>query len=474
MGKDKPKPTIIFIVPDALRARNLSCYGYHRKTSPNIDELAKNGVLFENAFTCSNLSDRALMAILGSRHLISQGKMDFLLKRDEIETFLETGGKFIQEILKEHGYKTYRLLPSSGWRKSGFDFTYESKDKKKDHVQDLTSFIKEIPVVSTIAKFMFYYVLPTMITDKIRLRHGGPRSTNDAIRLIKEKKDGESLFMYIGYCDTHIPYKALDGFSNKFKAEKKSENFWKELSKKNFSKERMDFYKTIIDRRDSILDVIAKYDCAIAYDDHLIGKVIKALEEKGILDDTIILFFSDHGESLDEQDIYFDHGDGLYDASIHVPFIIRAKGLPKGKRMKAFIQLEEIIPTVLDLAGIEYGPLDFDGMSLLPLINGEADKIRDFIFAEEAYQHRNYAIRDSNYKYIEAPSKEEAICKKCRVVHGGVVELYDLEKDPGETKNIASENKDIVMQMSLKLDRVIRDIKSLNEKRKINKLITRL
>ncbi|MCK4669950.1 MAG: sulfatase [Nanoarchaeota archaeon] len=469
---EESKPNIILIVLDALRAKHLSCYGYHRNTSPNIDKLAKNGILFENAFAFNNTTDRSFVSILGGRYMLSSGDSDFLLQKEELDAFFNSGGGFLQEILQKNGYKTYRMADLQNWRKRGFDFYLKGSEKKANKIEDTIQFIKKLPVVSKISQSVFY-ILPRRITDKISIRHGGPKTTEEAIKIIKEKDGNDRFFLCIDYNDTHMPYNAPGKFAHRFKPEKKSESFIKEISKKNYPKELIEFYKTGTDRRDTMADISARYDCAISYDDHLIGKVIDALKEKKLLDKTIILLISDHGESLEEHEIYFDH-HGLHDVTVNIPLIISGKSLPKDKRIKALVQLEDLAPTILDLVRIKYDPSIFDGKSLLDVMNGKKDKVRDFVFMEESYQSRKSAIRNHDYKYAEALSKEKAVCKRCKMIHGGVLELYDLKKDPGEVNNIALINKEIVMKMSSILHQKIQDIKHANEQRRVNQAISGL
>lgn len=472
MNELKSKPNIILVVLDALRARNLGCYGYDKKTSVNIDNLTRRGVLFENAFSSSNVSDRSLVSMFGGRHVLVEGQNSPLLNKSEIDSFFDSGGCFIQEILKKEGYSTYALDILLNWRNRGFDYFYYEGDYKKAYtIKHFVDVIKKNQLVGKMAQLLFYYIMPRFITDKFRMNKITTKITNDTIGIIKKNK--KPFFIYVKYSDTHNPYGMYKEYSNKFKTKEKSERFYKILAQKRYNKVVIDFYKSVIDRRDSIGDVIARYNGAIAFDDFEIGKIIKVLEEENLLDDTLICITSDHGESLDEHNIYFDH-HGLYDASVKIPMIMVGLKLPNNRRIKGLVQLTDIVPTLLDLVGIKYDAETFDGRSLLPLINGQKEKIRDFAFMQESYLQKKSAIRNFKFKYIEAISKEDAFCNRCKNVHGGVIELYDLEKDSGETKNIASERKDVVIKLSMELNKVINEIKDNNEKRKIKRVVSRL
>jgi arylsulfatase A-like enzyme len=113
------------------------------------------------------------------------------------------------------------------------------------------------------------------------------------------------------------------------------------------------------------------------------------------------------------------------------------------------------------MLNIDYKNYAFDGLSLFPLVRGEKDEIRDFVFYEESYVQRKVGLRTSNFKYIYAPDGV-GMCNYCQKVHAGVEELYELEKDPGEKNNIADENKEKAAEMRQRLDGFI---KKLDKKR---------
>lgn len=466
------KPNIIFFVMDALRAKNLGGYGYHRNTSPNIDSLAKKGVLFADAYSSNNATEKSFLAILSSRHLLLEGTKNLLLSAKELNSFFASGGTFLQEILKKKGYKTYCLKEIYGWQKRGFDYYYEIKAKE----QTKQGFLKKIQNSDKTREIFrkITHHLPQKISDKIKSSYGrtsGLRTTKDAIRIIKDsKKNNENFFIWVDYNDTHIPYNPKK-FTDKFKPKNKNKNFFKVISKGNYNPEMIKFWKGAFNKKDTFNDIIARYDSAIYNDDYLIGKILKTLKKEELIEDTIIFFFSDHGESFYEHGIYFSH-HGLYDISTNFPLIIYGKGLPVNKCIKGFVTHEDLLPTILALLKINYDPLLFDGQSLLPLIE-HGKEIRESVFMEEGDLVKKRALRTKTYKYIEANSKEDAQCRYCNKVHGGVIELYDLKKDPDENKNIYKNKKKVLVSMKLKLEQEIKKFKRLNEKRRLKKIFSK-
>jgi arylsulfatase A-like enzyme len=197
--------------------------------------------------------------------------------------------------------------------------------------------------------------------------------------------------------------------------------------------------------------VIAQYNGAIAYADHGVGRVLNLIKEANLSEKTLIVLTSDHGESLTEHKIFFDH-HGLYDVSLHVPLILKSPGLPKGKRVKGLVQHIDLVPSILDILNIQVPEeKTFDGKNFMPLINSQAKELRSSIFVEEAYYQRKRAIRTKKYKYIQALSEKGAKCRSCQLIHGGFEELYDLNEDPQETINIIKKKPAVRDSLSEKL-----------------------
>ncbi|MCX6749586.1 MAG: sulfatase [Candidatus Pacearchaeota archaeon] len=472
MKKTKDSPNVIFILIDALRPKNLGCYGYKRETSPNIDFLAKNGVLFENAFSTNNATEKVFVSITAGRHILLKDSRDFILNKEEIKSFLEARGKFLGEILKDNGYKTYCLKEIYGWQKKGFDFFYSAGESAESKGRGFWNSLQKNQKFRDFSRTIAHH-FPKKISDEIKARYGrtnGKEATEDAIKIIKnsaEKK--EKFFMLVYYNDTHIPYNPKEA-TGKFRAEEKSKNFFEEIKDRGYNPMLVDFWKGAFSRDSSIADIIARYDSAILYDDCLIGKIIDELKKTNLLKNTLLFIFSDHGESLYEHGIYFDH-HGLYDSCMRIPLIISGKGFPKKKKIKSFVQHEDFVPTVLDMAGIPYDSLDFDGKSLLPVLR-KKQKTRDSIFMEEGDKSKKRAIRTEKYKYIDASSEEDAFCKYCNKIHGGVIELYDLKKDPLEKENLAEKKRTILASLKKRMEERIKLYKKINEQRRIKNKIS--
>lgn len=470
----KEKPNIIFITIDALRPRNMGCYGYKRDTCPNIDSLAKKGVLFKNFFSSYNNSHRSFLSILGGRHVLAQD-IGYYPSRKEMESFFNTGGVFLPELLQKQEYKTHFLWKAVGWQKIGFDYYFKQDAQEISKKWNFIRFIKKLPGVYKFIKYILHksYLLPKRLEFKMRYKNNGELITNEAINIINQNKDN-NFFLWLHYTDTHVPHIFPHSLRNKFIPEKKSIKIFEVLESSDRNKQGIEFLRGCWKINDTIEDIIAKYDTAIFYDDSLVKKIIETLETENLLENTIVFLFADHGESLDEHELYFTH-EGLYDTTFNIPLIIFGKGIPKNKKIESLTQLEDLAPTVLDLIGENYDPLSFDGQSLKSLIKGEEKEIRNSIFIEENGSGlKRRGIRTKKFKYVESLDKDYSICKSCNTTHGGLICLYDLKKDPNENINLAKKNKQLLIEMKSQLNKILKDIKTLEEKRRMKMVINKI
>lgn len=216
-----------------------------------------------------------------------------------------------------------------------------------------------------------------------------------------------------------------------------------------------------------------KYRGAVRYVDKQIGRLLEEIKAADILENTWIIITSDHGESLTEHQIYFDH-HGLYDVTTRVPLIFYYPRLfSPHKRIEAMVQHVDFVPTVCEVLGVECGGSGFDGQSLMPLIGEQKKEIRPYVFNEESYVQRKIGLRTKKFKYIYAPH-DEGWCSYCQRVHGGKEELYDLESDPEEKDNIVHQDKPRAVRMREKLDQLIFSLNTKKQRELIRGSIFRL
>jgi arylsulfatase A-like enzyme len=206
-----------------------------------------------------------------------------------------------------------------------------------------------------------------------------------------EKHRDEPFFLFLHYYDPHTEYNPPEPFATIFK--------------------------------DNL------YAGEVAYTDYCVGQVIKKLKDLNIYDSTLLIITSDHGESLFEHSEY-EHGYFIYQSTVHVPLIIRVPGGPRGKRVRETVGLIDIVPTICSMLGIT-PPSTTHGTDLSGFLGkkGEAKKNERYIYCESLLPTRYgcsplLGVVNDRWKYIQAPTPE----------------LYDLNKDPGEKKNLADKD----------------------------------
>lgn len=474
----RKEPNIILIVIDALRVKNLSCYGRSGLNSPNIDRLAREGVLFENAYACINATDPSLTTIFSGKYPISHGIINHGSKvsDEEIKRFYASNTLLLPQVLKSKGYVTLAVDWLGRWHRRGYDyysgilkdglFRGQSKGDLRKKSMKRVLYIHMKRLRRLLARFLF---LSSLQMSRTNVYGDASLVTNKAIELIKGKENlDRSFFLFLHYWDTHTPYNSPK--ANIRELNNDAEHFYiEDVIGQIRNKVRRNYVRQL---GSSVSEIVAKYNGAISFIDHEIGRLIKKLDQQELLDETILIITGDHGESLTEHGVYFDH-HCLYEDIIHIPLVLKAPFLPRNKRVRGFVQHTDIMPTILDILNEKVDEY-FDGESLLPLIYGQTDQLHKAIYVEEVQTQWKRLLMTDGYKYIYAPSEENAVCSSCGIVHGGLEELYDLTNDPSEKENIVEKRREIADMLRKQLDEWINYLKGKREKENIRSKIQRL
>ena len=202
-----------------------------------------------------------------------------------------------------------------------------------------------------------------------------------------------------------------------------------------------EYWKTGWFNRKDLSDMIGEYYGYISLIDEEVGRVLKALEDAGELDETLIVYSADHGSSVGSYQ-FWDKGFGMYDCITRIPMIISHPSLKPGVS-DAFVTLLDLAPTFLDVAGCTI-PGQMEGTSLVPVMTGATKSVRDEYIITEHHGHQmpfwQRMVRTPTFKYIYNPMSRD--------------EYYDLEADPWETKNVIDRadrkklawSKDVLLQ----------------------------
>jgi arylsulfatase A-like enzyme len=401
------RPNIVFLGIDSLRRDHMSGYGYPRLTTPHIDRFAQDATLFENTISAHIPTTSAYASMLTGLDVFSTQVVALRHKgplRPEVST--------LAEILRGQGYNTTCVGFTGNPSSRGFD-TYldyagwgswnEGRSPKAENLNTVA-----LPELDRLAK----------------------------------KRD--PFLLFLRHMDPHAPYLPPAPFERAFYHGNETDPKNRSMDPVMAFKPFCDFFASWMPPGITDKDyVIAQYDGAIAYMDASIRAIFTALENKGLLDNTIVVINGDHGETLYEHDCYFDH-HGLYECTLVVPLIIRYPGkLPAGLRVKGYNQHKDLVPTLMELAEIDPG-IAFDGRSLLQLVRGEAPSFESEHYITECTWMRKHGWRTPEWKLIVALEPDFHFKPE--------VELYNLVQDPGERVNLAADQPQVVELLRTRMD----------------------
>jgi arylsulfatase A-like enzyme len=427
---------ILFIDIDTMRPDHLSCYGYRRHTSPNMDAIAREGVRFTNYYAPDTPCLPSRTALSTGRFGICTGTINHGGEYGDLP--LEGAGRgfrsqFAQtslgQVLRNAGLHPVSISPFANRHTSyhfvyGFAETYDTGGGGVDNADE---------------------VYPP------------------ARRWLDANGREDNWFLHVNFWDPHTPYDHPEEYGNPFEDEPVEDWITQELidrQRQSFGPHSACEVPEITDQlpprwrmgRGSIASVAdAKahydgYDTGIHYADHYVGKLVEDLKRLGIYEDTAIVISSDHGENHGELNVWGDHQTADYVCN-RIPLIVRWPGITDSQAGEVREGLHynlDLTATLADLAGAE-APAVWNGQSLRPSLSTASDGGREFLVLSQGAWSCQRSARWDRWILI-------------RTYHTGMKEfpeymLFDLEDDPHELRNLAAERHDLVGQGLLLMDR---------------------
>jgi arylsulfatase len=428
------RPNVLIIYTDQQRWDSLKCYGNKLAVTPNLDRLASMGARLNNYFVQNPVCMPSRMSFLTGRYCSSLGigTNGIPFPEDAVS---------VNQIIKPYGYKTAQIgkLHFQPHAKRdhkdihptyGFD-TFILSDEPGCYDDAYTKWVEAIeldmlPKVRTTLPPAAYsygkkeYSTVPRETHEPYIFEGEEEYTHSSFvasetcEFIKENKD-QRFFAITGFYAPHTPVNPPKRFVDMYNKE--------EFDLPKIGQDES--FKGILKDVPKVKwrEIAAYYLALVSHVDDCVGKIINTLEEEGILENTLIIFTSDHGEYLG------DHGriqKGMpgHDCIIRVPCIISyPEKIEGGQVIEELVEAVDIVPTILDYCGIQT-PTFVQGQSLKGLLDGEVNKHKDDILVEffDSNTSHETTIRTERYKYYCSNSGKEL--------------LYDLEKDPQEFKNV--------------------------------------
>lgn len=390
--RQDPRPSLILITVDTLRADHLPVYGYSRPTAPRMELLAARGAVFEDVLapapetgpSCASLLTGRWPAELGVR---GNGRP------------LGAGPPTLAEILYAAGYETAAFV--SGYplvrRLSGLDRGFSHFDDD----------------------------LPDPRGRTPRVQRGAARTTEAVLAWLARRETSRPFFLWVHYYDVHGDYAPGPPYDSLFGAGGTGPFLPPEM---------IPAYQ----RRGSDGDAsayVARYDGEIRRVDDQLGRLFDTLDAAVLLPRVLVVLTADHGESLTENGYYFDHGNELYLPSLRIPLILAGPGVPPdGRRIAGPAQTPDILPTILDLLGQPAVPA-VSGRSLAGAFRGEALQAREtFAEARFAPYRPLTPTADVGPKLVARDDRFTAMLR----LTAPRLEIYDRMADPGESRDLAS------------------------------------
>ncbi|RDZ48216.1 arylsulfatase [Haloferax sp. Atlit-19N] len=365
---------IILLSADALRADHLSCHGYHRETSPVLDDLASDSLHFTNAYSASSHTREAVPALLTGEYPDTAIDAKYRLATDTVA-----------KTLSEEGFAT------AGFHSNPFVSRAYGFDQGFDEFDDDLHFGKHKVIA-----------LAQRALDKLRNRHyARAEEINERSLEWLDSLDGdEPFFLWNHYMDTHGPYEPPGEYATLYTDETVS------------GRNAQSLYQRAIKDPDSITDderqlLIDLYDAEIRYNDKRIGEFLDALRERGLLENSLLVFTADHGDAFGEHD-YYEHPRYLHDEITHVPLIVRQPNGESG--------VVETPASTLDVVStIESA---FGGESEFSLVDPVTDTDRR-VFSQARGENEDSHLR----RYAVRTAEDVCFCERDR--ESGEIEFTD-------------------------------------------------
>jgi len=417
---------VLYIDIDTLRPDHLGCYGYHRDTSPNIDALARQGVLFENCYNTDAPCLPSLASMWSGRCGFHTGVVNH--GGTAADPFVEGPTRGFRDVYARTSWM-------SALRGAGL------------YTATVSPFAERHGAWHWYAGFREVY----------NPGRGGGEGADDvspyALEWIERNAQDDNWFLHVNYWDPHAPYRTPESFGNPFEDEPLPDWLTDEVRQRGWHGygphspqephgwggetfyQRFPRVPEKLDSMQAVRQWIDGYDVGIRYADEHVGRLLSALEDAGVLNDTIVMVSSDHGENQGELNVWGDH-QTADQITCHVPMIVHAPGLANGPRIDRALHYQyDWAATLIELAGGTV-PDNWDGVPFTQAFREGREQGREYLVVSQNAWSCQRSVRFDDY-----------IC--LRTYHDGYkqlepVMLYDLVNDPHEQHNLAGTRPNIV------------------------------
>ena len=441
-SQNNNQPNVILIVMDTVRADHMSLYGYERDTTPNLRKLAKEATLYTNSIASADMTLPTHASIFTGMYARRHGAhydpwSGMAGGRPLSEKF-----RTLAEILSENSFATAGIVANIAFLTKTHNFAqgYEYYDYRARI--PLLGETKPYYLRNQIRNVLSKYASPSA-SDLVYRR--AEEINSEVFNLIDKIKQHETpFFFFINYMDAHEPYLPPPPFDALYPG--KTNVKFTRARYRSLEKSVMKLERNITeDERDHL---ISQYDGGISYIDFRIGELIARLKETGKYENSLIIITSDHGEAFGERGL-LGHGVSVYQDQIYVPLLIKYPGQSTGKEVDTFVSSVDLMPTILDLLGLEI-PKDVQGISIIKpkvsqsrFVMSESFPYDKWLDWHERFDRIERAIFSGSFKLISSTA--------------GKREFYNLSDDSYEKINLYDDNalsKSLEEQLNRWLDTV--------------------
>ncbi len=442
-SEDHVRPSIIILTLDTLRADHVGAYGNQPAAgspTPLADRLAAQGVVFERCFVPRGVTHPSLASLLTGKYPATHG-----LRRNGFP--LDARHVPLPVLLARAGYHTAGF--AANLDRSRWPFWVRGLEVAEDGIEG------RLPEEGYGQSHVFQRVWDE-------------RTVTKALRWIETlpREDAAPVFLWVHLYDVHAPYTPEPRWLEHYSVPGYDGPFRRPTVREGESEQ--DQVTTLIDAwtlgRASFTpadleQVKALYDAGVRGCDEKLARVAAALEEKGLLENALVVYSSDHGDELGDHHDYFQHGNSIYDGTLHVPLIVSWPGkVTGGRRVAGLTQNLDLFPTLLQAAGLTPPP-DCEGVSLLPVLLGETeDSGRSHVFAE--WEDLIFSASDGEWKYIHNPKGAQPRCPPYSFAENvgfpyECHELYNVAVDPREQHDLFAKSHPRAISLLLWVERFL-------------------
>ena len=489
---DPPPPqqplNVLIIGSASLRAAPLSCYGYERPTSTaHIDRIAAEGIVFDSMHVATASTLESWASILSSQFPVTHG-IRYMFPSEERTRTVSDNPDLLTHVLGREGYDT---IVSSDW--AGNCFRLVDMGFRRNHAAD----VQNLNVFLTEATLMAHAVFPIYFNNEVgewlypEIRqitaYLNPPVLIDRLdrELDRSIANRRPFFGVLFTSTTHLPYAARYPHSRK----------WVDPDYRGPNQYQIDFEVDSFIQggfSDALSEaekqhIVDLYDGTVSEFDAIVGTALESLESRGLLDKTIVIITSDHGDDLYETGTTLGHGTNFFggDQSTRIPFIVRLPGKAHaGTRVAGTTRNVDIAPTILDLLG-HPSPATYEGVSLKPMIESPETDLCLPVFSETCYLffpkkahgegvlltkgasdtlaidpsfRNNFVLREQFHDEVIKTKDRMMRTKRWKLIHipgeaGPIYRLYDMLEDPGQVRNLAGLRPPVMERLVSHLDR---------------------